>query len=309
MRNRFESTSQRGRRRHHVLARFGAASCLAALSLIASASPAAASVTIGQVAPPSPPATCFGDATFDWVQPTVTSGNSYVVPVAGTITSWSTSATAGAGQTFKMKVWRLVSGSTYMAVGHEGPRALTGGVLNTFPASVPVKPGDVLGANNKRPPDSACVFSTPGEGPLASMTDLADGESGAFSGTGGGKRVNISAVVTPTPPPPSNEFEIGKLKGKKLTLTVPGPGEVEVSDAADTSASGASAAAKKKRLKPSSATASGAGEVTVKLRLTKSAKQKLKQRRKVKVNAAITFTPTGGTANTETAKLKVKKKK
>jgi hypothetical protein len=206
-----------------------------------------------------------------------------------------------------MKVWRLVSGSTYMAVGHEGPHPLTGGVLNTFPASVPVEAGDFLGANNKRPADSACVFSTPGVGPLASMTDLADGDPGAFSGTGGGKRVNISAVVTPTPP--SNEFEIGELKGKKLTLTVPGPGEVEVSDAADTSASGASAAAKKKRLKPSSATASGAGEVTVKLRLTKSAKQKLKRRRKVKANAAITFTPTGGTANTETAKLKVKKKK
>jgi len=306
MRNRVECTSQRSRRRHHVLARFGAASCLAALSLIASASPAAASVTIGQVAPPSPPATCFGDATFDWVQPTVP-GNSYVVPVAGTITSWSTSATAGAGQTFKMKVWRQVSGSTYMAVGHEGPRPLTGGVLNTFPASVPVKAGDVLGANNKRPPDSACVFSAPGEGPLASMTNLADGEWGAFSGTGGGKRVNISAVVTPTPPPPSNAFEIGKLKGKKLTLTVPGPGEVEVTDAADANTSGVSAVAKKKRLKPSSATAGGAGEVTVKLKLTKSAKKKLKQKRKVKVNAAITFTPTGGSGNTETAKLKVKK--
>jgi hypothetical protein len=66
--------------------RLAAAVCLAALSLAASASPAAASVTIGQLAPGNPPTNCSPYA-FDQAQQTVTSGNTYVVPGAGMITS------------------------------------------------------------------------------------------------------------------------------------------------------------------------------------------------------------------------------
>ena len=43
------------------------------------------------------------------MQPTVTSGNTYVVPAGGVaITSWSTNAAAGAGQQLKMKVFRKI---------------------------------------------------------------------------------------------------------------------------------------------------------------------------------------------------------
>jgi hypothetical protein len=54
-------------------------------------------VTLGQLPPASPPATC-GAIDVDWVQPTVTSGAPFVVPDTGTITSWTHWATAGAGQ-------------------------------------------------------------------------------------------------------------------------------------------------------------------------------------------------------------------
>ncbi len=133
------SREQRSSKRFVLLA------CLSALSLIASASPAAASVTLGQLAPGSPPATkCTGVST-DFLQPSVDSGSSYVVPSTGTITSWSTNAAAPAGQTYTMKVFRQIAGATYGVVGHDGPRTLTGGVLNTFPASVPVNADDVIG--------------------------------------------------------------------------------------------------------------------------------------------------------------------
>jgi hypothetical protein len=71
--------------RGNSLKRLGVAACLAAVSLTASASPAAASVTIGQLSPGSPPVHCSPNA-FDHVQPTVTSGNPYVVPGTGMIT-------------------------------------------------------------------------------------------------------------------------------------------------------------------------------------------------------------------------------
>jgi hypothetical protein len=57
----------------------------AALSLAASATSAGPVVTIGQIDPGSPVATCIED--FDSLQPTVTSGNPYVVPYTGMITT------------------------------------------------------------------------------------------------------------------------------------------------------------------------------------------------------------------------------
>ena len=118
------------------------ASVVAALSLAASASPATASVTIGQTAPPASLAT--GDS-FDLLQATLASGTSYVVPANGTLTSWSTYANANGGL-LTMKIYRPLGGNTYMAVAHDGPRALSPSMLNTFTGlSVQVKTGDVLG--------------------------------------------------------------------------------------------------------------------------------------------------------------------
>ena len=97
------------------------ASVVAALSLAASASSSWAAVTLGQTG--SPATTCADN--IDRLQPTVTSGNAYVVPSTGgirrTVTSWSTQALSGAGQTLAMKVYRPLGGSTYMVVGPTAP--------------------------------------------------------------------------------------------------------------------------------------------------------------------------------------------
>ena len=125
--------------RHRSVTSLALFASVAALSFVAGASPAMASVTIGQLAPSSPPANCaFGP--LDIIVPTVTSGNSYVVPGGGgRITSWSTNAAAGAGQMLTMKVVRKVADPmTYRAVGHDGPRPLDPGVLNTFAVDIAV---------------------------------------------------------------------------------------------------------------------------------------------------------------------------
>src|SRR4029453_17068003 len=182
--------------------RFALTVSLAALSLAAGGSPASASVTIGQLSPDPSTSFCFGP--MDEAQPTVTSGNTYVVPETGTITSWSHNARVGAGQMFTMKVFRKIAEpGTYMVVGHDGPRPLAASTLNTFPASVPVKPGDVLGLNRASPNTTACFFAVPGEAYLFSPGDLADGASGAFS-SASNIRFNISAEFVP-----SNAFTLG----------------------------------------------------------------------------------------------------
>jgi hypothetical protein len=283
----------------------GAAASLAAASL-ASAPPAAATVTIGQLSS-SAVTDCSGNT--DFVQPTVTSGTAYVVPYAGTITSWQHQAVAGTGQELTMKVFRKVAEpATYVAIGHDGPRALAGGTLNEFSTSIPVKPGDVLGVNVLTSgPDSGCYFLVPStEVFLLRTPGLADGESGAFNPgnlvSGQGTRLNITAVLDP-----SNAFSLGTPthNTKKGTATefatVPNPGTLAVSGNGVNESSSSQAR--------TAVSVSGPGTVQVPIRATGKKKRRLNSTGKIKLSPTLTFTPTGGSASSQTVKVKLKKKR
>ena len=288
---------------------------LAGLLALAIPSAAAATTTIGQVAPgTSPGTTCQGDY-FDLIGGPVSSGASYVVPPgAAKITSWSTNAADGAGQTLTMKVFRILSGTTsgttYQVIGHDGPHTLTGGTVNTFPVDVPVQPGDVLGSNTG-PAPSTCVFpSTPADTWFQRTSDLADGQSGAFSSTAN-FRVNVSAVVAfPAP----SEFSFGKVTRNKhkgtatLAVEVPGSGTVSLrGDNVKTQRAGGGAVASK--------AVTAAGTLKLKVKAKGNAKYKLKHTGKAKVGAQVTFTPDGastgeapGPPRTLTKRVKLIKK-
>jgi hypothetical protein len=167
--------------------------------LVAASVPSAlGSVTIGQLPPASTPANCGGANTLESAQPTVTSGNSYVVPPGGVkITSWSTQANETTNQGMEMKVYRLLMGLSYVVVGHDGPFHLTPNQVNTFATDLPVKPGDVLGLSVSSPfSNVACGYPVPGEQFLRriSAADTGDGGSVTFDPIVG-LRDNISAQV------------------------------------------------------------------------------------------------------------------
>jgi PASTA domain len=220
------------------------AAMLASLSLCASA---AADVTVGEVAPPNPESICNFGST-DTIELGTTGGDSYMVPEAGVLTSWSTSAGPGAGQALTLKVYRPAGGTTYAVLAQDGPRSLTPSVLNTFPIDIPVQAGDVLGLNDgealpdhRLVTDDACEFETTSpadiEGGLlgdAGVGSLLDFEA---SDTRGEVRANVSAnlqptstlppVVTPTtptaagpptsgPPAPAPRCVVPRLGAKKL---------------------------------------------------------------------------------------------
>ncbi len=315
MRRGLEAPAQPAGRGRRLLRRMALAASLAALSLTASASPAEA-VTIGQVSP-SPGGSC--GAQVDVLQPTVTSGNIYVVPsstynaparvrgpvTSWRVTSWSHYARAGAGQMLAMKVFRKIADpATYMVVGHDGPRPLTGGVLNTFASSVEVMAGDVLGVNsaNAATAPNACAFSAPGQPILSRLGDLADGGSGAFA-TNTGIRVNASALLVP-----SNAFSLGKVKRNKkrgtatLAVRVPNAGKLALSGKGIKAASAAGAVISK--------TVGAAGKVKLLIRAKGKKQKKLNRSGKVKVKVKITYTPPpGDDPATQTRKLKLKRKK
>jgi hypothetical protein len=270
-------------------------------SLSASASQAVASVTVGQLAPGVPQAYCSGSVPYDGVQPTVTSGNSFVVPGKGVITAWSNKSGPDSGQTMTFKVYRPLGGQGYMVVGHDGPRPLQASALNTFTTAIPVQSGDVIGLHyGETSALTACNFDAT-DTYLERSGDLADGQFGNFPpyAVCCFYRLNVTALVEPT-----SSFTLGKVvrNNKRgiatVTANVPNPGDLSVSGKGvkDVSAAGAVSA---KSVSP------GAATLTIKSR----GKQKriLESTGKVKVRPVITYTPTGGEPTTQVLKLKLRK--
>jgi hypothetical protein len=278
-----------------------------ALPLLAAA-PAGAATTIGQLAPGNPPTSGCGVSDYDIFDPTVTSGNGYVVPAGGDqITSWSTNGGAGAGRTLAMKIFRLVSGTTYQVVAHDGPRPINPG-LNTFPVSIPVKAGDVVGINsgNSGSGLSSCFFSVTPETALFFNPGVADGSSATY-GPDPNLRANVTAVVASKP---LNSFSFGKVKDNRkkgtarLAVSVPGPGTLTLTGKGikpDLRAGGATA----------SIAVAAAGTVQLPVNPKHKLRKKLRKRGKVKVKVSVTYTPRGeiaGDPNTLSRHVKLLKK-
>jgi hypothetical protein len=283
-------------RRRHFSRRLALIGSLAALSLIASTSPAAASITIGQVADPNA-GNC--DAGTEFLQLGLASGNPYVVPGNGTITSWTVQAGESSGE-LTMKVFRASADpGSFRVVGHAGPQRLTpGGTAgNTFPANVRVRPGDLLGLHNVTA--TPCGFKDPA-GRLATFSgDLADSEAAGFA-PDTGFDLDIQAVFVP-----DNSFSVGgitrdKKKGTaSLTVNVPNTGELALSGNG-VRAAGATGAL-------GAISVSAAGEVKLLIKATGKKRRKLNKTGQLEVTPRITFTPTGGDPSTQSRKLKLRK--
>lgn len=203
--------------------RWGVRIALAALTvmsvLFAMSSTASAQITLGQLATTTP-VNCIEPQPFDEVPTSVATGNSYVAPTAGVITSWSTQVGVEPGQMLGMKVYRPAGVETFQVVGLDGPRALAAG-LNTFPVSIPVQAGDILGSF--RPPNahSDCSFITGLVGDVISYQEgnAPVGSSFAIQNTFSEERINISATLLPPPTISAIAPASGSIKGASVVIT------------------------------------------------------------------------------------------
>ncbi len=191
-------------------------------ALLALSSAAVAQVTVGQTAPGVSPATeCEFESPYDEFQAEVSSGASYTVPTGGVITSWSTNAGAGAGQTLSLKIFRPLTSTTYQILAHDGPRALTPSTLNTFAVSIPVQAGDILGlaipiskpALGAAP--IACFFETGNAGDVIAYHELLAADGAVFTPeeTFTKSRLNVSATLLPPPTVSGISPAKGSVKG------------------------------------------------------------------------------------------------
>jgi hypothetical protein len=259
------------------------------------ATPAEASITLGQVMPSGATSQNCGPSSGAYTQPTVTSGPSYTVPANGVrITSWSTVALATSAQKVRLFVFRPLGGDVYMSVAHDGPKTLTPSSLNTFQVNIAVKPGDLLGLDAYVGTNfpTACGFVVGGEaGEFMSYPNPppVDGASETFS-SNPGNRVNVSAEIEV-----SNAFSfVGTTRNKKkgratTTVSVLGPGNVAVG--------GKGLAAQSRH--------TDGGTVDLGVIPNKKTRKKLLAKGKARVTASFTYTPDGGTANTQPEKIKL----
>lgn len=207
---------QRGVRPHTAgnAARFLIASCVALAALIGPAG-ADAQITIGELAPPDPPAICASGPSEG--VPLAAARASYRVPVAGVITSWSTNAAAGFGQILSFKVYRPLSGTRYRVVGHDEPRVLVPSALNTFKTIIPVQAGDLIGNNDENAAEvpNACQFETFDTSDAIHFAGGTFGDGATFEREGlePSMRLNQTATILPPPALIALVPSVGTVKG------------------------------------------------------------------------------------------------
>jgi hypothetical protein len=267
---------------------------VAVVSLALGAPTASASVTLGQL-PATSMANC-GGGPVDLITPTVTSGNSYVAPGDGTITSWSThgSTMPGAGSA-KLKVFRKIAApAKYLVVAQDNFRTINQTVVNTFNVTMGgIQAGDVIGLDFQG--NTGCQYPVPGGSFLTHSPDIATGGQGDFM-VNTGFQVDVSAVFDP-----SHKFTLGTVTRNKkrgtatLTGTFPGPGSVILTG---------------KGLKGAgtSVPVAAKGDVALPIKAAGSKRATLFDTGKVALNISASYTPTGGDTGTASTKVKLKKK-
>jgi len=226
-----------------------------------------------------------------------TSGNPYVVPGNGTITSWTMQADTAGDVT--MKIFRKVADpATFQVVGHAGPERLTAGgrAGNTFAAGVAVRPGDLVGLQAVT--DTPCGFKDPSGQQAIFSGDLADGESTPF-GPDTGSALDIEAVFVP-----NNSFTLGATTRNKkrgtatISVNLPNAGELV----------GSGKGAKVARAAGTSKAVTGPGLVALRIKAEGKMQRKLNDTGKVQLNVLITYTPTNGNPAAQSVKVKLIKR-
>jgi hypothetical protein len=196
---------------------------LVALVALIGAPAASAQVTVGQTTPPGPtPELCDFGGPFDEIQSSVSSGNSYVIPAAGVLTSWSTNTGLAPGQVLGMKVFRRTGALTYLVVGQDAPRPLAPSLLNTFPVSIPVLAGDRLGISLPAGAKANCDFETGDVGDEIRYAEgnVAPGGTVTFSTAETKSRLNVSATLLEPPTIASIGPAAGSVTGgAKVVIT------------------------------------------------------------------------------------------
>jgi RTX calcium-binding nonapeptide repeat (4 copies) len=179
-----------------MMRRICLASFVAVAALITTPGSAGAATTIGQTFTP-------GFCTTDLIRLQTTSpGAQYEAPSAGAITSWSFQAPASVTDVpqLKFKVARRTSSpNSFSVIGESSLVTPVAGVLNTYPAQIPVQAGDLIGFYvNAAAGNKGCGTFVSGYDTHAQFGDVAAGTTTAFQ-PAAAIQLDVSAALETTP--------------------------------------------------------------------------------------------------------------
>jgi hypothetical protein len=277
---------------------------LAALVAVPSASGA---TTVGQLFAPN--TSCLADQTR--LQVGVADGNSYAIPSAGVLTSWSFQAGTIPLSGLQFKVARPLGGNSFKIVGTTPGGPQTAGAVNTTPAAlIPVQQGDTIGLYYG---SGQCER---GGGPAADTYAFINGDQpfgslATYGGPSGGGRFPVQAVLDPGTTtgfrtdvrPRITCAGICHVILVKVVFDSTGNVIAEQALPGELSADGA---AKATPLIKGLTQAVHAGSNKLKVKLTGAAQARLKRKGKLRINVRFTFTPTGGVARSQVQAFTVK---
>jgi hypothetical protein len=299
-----------------------AAVALAALAgmLFLAAGASAATVQLGQLAPASTDGGC--NACTNLQVETVSPAPSYEVPAGDwSLTSWSAQGGLKGGSV-KLRIFRPTAIPGQFRLVAETPlETIAPATIATFPAEIPVEPGDRLGLETGPDTGSPNYYPSTYSAPLGNRQDgvigapavgQTVGTGGEFEvGNSGGRLLNIAATLTsptesvgvtsggegstvaPVPatgssaPPTPATVRLAKLKKNRgkgtasVFVRVSGPGSLTLTA---------------KGVVKTSATSKGAGLVKLAVIAKGATKRLLMKTGKAKVLATIVFAPAGGAA-------------
>ena len=247
------------------------------------------------------------------------------------MTSWSYQLGNAAITGLRLEIADPGSAGSHTIVGQAAAGSQTPGAVNSYPARIPVKAGDIIGIFGGG--GGNCLLGTGMGGDAIDYHagDLSPGASAMFTQLTG-NRLPVKATVEAdadhdgfgdetqdqcpgVPGPvngcPSNTFSFGKVKLNKkkgtatLPVNVPGPGTLVLTGKGLVKQRSADASSPGRTL---AKVVSAAGKVKLKIRSKGKKKRKLNHTGKVKVKAKVTYTPAGVAPNTKTKPIRLIKK-
>ena len=164
---------------------------LAACSVVAHATTAWGSTTVGQLFDPIDG--CAANSIY--LQTSVPSGNGYTIPSDGVITKWSYQFDAVAPSGVRLEVGSPGSAGMDTMVAQAMATPETPGAVGSYPAQIPVRAGDIIGIFVASGGNCITGFGT-GDIIDFHAGDLSPGASDTFTPVSG-NRVPVQATVEP----------------------------------------------------------------------------------------------------------------
>jgi len=182
-----------------------------AVGLLGATSAAASTITVGSVLPTGSTPTEFGQVQTFFNAALPEKGVNLTSPVDGAIVRWR--VLGAEGGPFYLRVLHATGTGAYSASGTSNPVTPSSAELQTFPASLPVKAGDLIGIDPSHATDKIGVAEVAGANFGKIFPPPFDGATVPASGLFEGKEVELSAEVQPTPKVEALAPESGPVAG------------------------------------------------------------------------------------------------